>query len=192
MGILPLSNAQKLNQDLYIQAMNQGYQLDLSNHSRGGLTASIALKDINTWKGVKHEPIRKSRFYGTATNVKDYAEQLKFNDYRYTDKDGNIYESSAYSVVHKADAIGNKWSLGLMGFNETTGGTCWMCYSHSSYYAEIPNEFIIKNGIKERNLQYDEFTEKWETPIKGNNPSIPILVKPNISNNKEMLDESPY
>ncbi|HDR0986096.1 TPA: hypothetical protein QB131_002020, partial [Pasteurella multocida] len=118
MGILPLSNAQKLNQDLYIQAMNQGYQLDLSNHSRGGLTASIALKDINTWKGVKHAPIRKSRFYGTATNVKDYAEQLKFNDYRYTDKDGNIYESSAYSAVHKADAIGNKWSLGLMGFNE--------------------------------------------------------------------------
>ncbi|HDR1187018.1 TPA: hypothetical protein QB656_002121, partial [Pasteurella multocida] len=191
MGILPLSNAQKLNQDLYIQAMNQGYQLDLSNHSRGGLTASIALKDINTWKGVKHVPIRKSRFYGTATNVSDYAEQLKFNGYRYADKDGNVYESSAYSAVHKADAIGNKWNLGLMGFNESTGGTCWICYSHSSYYAEIPNEFIIKNGIKERNLQYDEFTEKWGTPIKGNNPSIPILVKPNISNNKEMLDESP-
>ncbi|HDR1843359.1 TPA: hypothetical protein QB595_002217, partial [Pasteurella multocida] len=185
MGILPLSNAQKLNQDLYIQAMNQGYQLDLSNHSRGGLTASIALKDINTWKGVKHVPIRKSRFYGTATNVSDYAEQLKFNGYRYADKDGNVYESSAYSAVHKADAIGNKWNLGLMGFNESTGGTCWICYSHSSYYAEIPNEFIIKNGIKERNLQYDEFTEKWGTPIKGNNPSIPILVKPNISNNKE-------
>ncbi|WP_249090823.1 hypothetical protein [Pasteurella multocida] len=74
-----------------------------------------------------------------------------------------------------------------MGFNESTGGTCWMCYSHSSYYAEVLNEFIIKNGIKERNLQYGEFTEKWGTPIKGNNPSIPILVKPNIFNTKEML-----
>ncbi len=49
------------------------------------------------------------------------------------------------------------------------------------------NSFIIKNGIKERNLQYDEFTEKWGTPIKGNNPSIPILVKLNIFNTKEML-----
>ncbi|HDR1195676.1 TPA: hypothetical protein QB264_002288, partial [Pasteurella multocida] len=48
-------------------------------------------------------------------------------------------------------AIGNKWNLGLMGFNESTGGTCWMCYSHSNYHAEVPNEFIIKNGIKERN-----------------------------------------
>ncbi len=38
-----------------------------------------------------------------------------------------------------------------MGFNESSGGACWMCYSHSSYYAEVLNEFIIKNGIKERN-----------------------------------------
>lgn len=28
------------------------------------------------------------------------------------------------SAVHKVDAAGNKWNLSLMGFNESTGGTC--------------------------------------------------------------------
>ncbi|HEA3273822.1 TPA: hypothetical protein RVS67_002080 [Pasteurella multocida] len=193
MGILPLSNAQKLNQDLYIQAMNQGYQLDLSNHSRGGLTASIALKDINTWKGVKHVPIRKSRFYGTATNVSDYAEQLKFNGYSYTDKDGSVYESSAYSAVHKADAIGNKWNLGLMGFNESSGGTCWICYSHSSYYAEVPDKTMIdSHGNVIENPAYKDFAEKWgEVDIKNPvNPSLPKLVRPANSDGGVLNDKA--
>ncbi|HDR1027181.1 hemagglutinin repeat-containing protein [Pasteurella multocida] len=192
-AILPLSNAQKLNQDLYIQAMNQGYQLDLSNHSRGGLTASIALKDINTWKGVKHVPIRKSRFYGTATNVSDYAEQLKFNGYSYTDKDGSVYESSAYSAVHKADAIGNKWNLGLMGFNESSGGTCWICYSHSSYYAEVPDKTMIdSHGNVIENPAYKDFAEKWgEVDIKNPvNPSLPKLVRPANSDGGVLNDKA--
>ena len=57
----------------------------------------------------------------------------------------------------------------------------------------MPDEFTIINGIKERNLQYNEFTEKWGEPtVKGNNLSIPILIKPNIFDNKEKFDENPY
>ena len=63
MGALPLNNSQKLNQDLYREAEQMGYQVDTSNHSRGGLTASIALQDMNIWKGETNIPIRKSRFY---------------------------------------------------------------------------------------------------------------------------------
>ncbi|MFU2135328.1 hypothetical protein ACLQ95_11085, partial [Gallibacterium anatis] len=133
------------------------------------------------------------RFYGTATNVQAYANQLQRNGYSYTGEDGKTYQSGAYSAVHKADFVGNKWGLGLVGNNEVTGGNCWICYSHSSYFAEVPDEFTIINGIKERNLQYNEFTEKWGEPtVKGNNLSIPILIKPNIFDNKEKFDENPY
>ncbi len=87
-GALPLNNSQKLNQDLYREAEQMGYQVDTSNHSRGGLTASIALQDMNIWKGETNIPIRKSRFYGTATNVQAYANQLQRNGYSYRGEDG--------------------------------------------------------------------------------------------------------
>ncbi|WP_242650020.1 hemagglutinin repeat-containing protein, partial [Rodentibacter trehalosifermentans] len=41
-GYLPLTTAEKANIQLYDYAKRNGYQIDLSNHSRGGLTASVA------------------------------------------------------------------------------------------------------------------------------------------------------
>ncbi|PNM09679.1 hypothetical protein A6J59_002995 [Pasteurella multocida] len=55
-----------------------------------------------------------------------------------------------------------------------------------SAFRDKEGEFHLINNSS-GNLHYDEFTEKWEAPIKWNNPSIPILVKPNIFNTKEML-----
>lgn len=55
-----------------------------------------------------------------------------------------------------------------------------------STFRDKEGEFHLINNSS-GNLHYDEFTEKWEAPIKWNNPSIPILVKPNIFNTKEML-----
>ena len=187
---LPLSNAEKLNQDLYLQAQEQGYMVDTSNHSRGGLTASVSLKNLNNVYDIKDLPIRKSRFYGTATNVQDYADQLRANGYSYTDGDGNVYQSSAYSAVHKADPIGRWWAL--LGGNAATGGTCSWCYAHSSYYAEIPEQFlknkqgqyvdingnIIQTDKRIKNPEYRDFEEKWGKPLNQMNPSLPSLVSP--------------
>ena len=87
----------------------------------------------------------------TATNVQSYKNNLVENNggYIYKDKNG-IWQSSdgteVKSAVHKSDFVGNKWNLGLTGFNDTTGGACLLCYSHSSYYAEIPSEKLLDNN----------------------------------------------
>lgn len=123
---------------------------------------------MNIWKGETHIPIRQSRFYGTATNMQAYANQLRRNGYSYRDKDGNTYQSEAYSAVHKSDFVGNKWGLGLVGSNDTTGGVCWLCYSHSSYYAEVSDPILHKEA-------YKEFERIWGKPkYEGHNPSTPI------------------
>ena len=46
-GRLPLTTAEKANVKLYQYAKDNKYQIDLSNHSRGGLTASVALQYAN-------------------------------------------------------------------------------------------------------------------------------------------------
>lgn len=141
---------------------------------------------MNIRKGEAHIPILQSRFYGTATNVQAYANQLRRNGYSYQDKDGNTYQSGAYSAVHKADAVGNKWGLGLGGSNDTTGGACWLCYSHSSYYGEVPDPILHKEA-------YKEFERIWGKPkYEGHNPSTPIFVQPTNSRNKEYFNEKPF
>ena len=139
-------------------------------------------------------PIRQSRFYGTATNVQAYANQLRRNGYSYKDTDGNTYQSGVYSAVHKSDFVGNKWLLGFVGSNDTTGGACWSCYSHSSYYAEVPDKTIIdSNGNTIKKPAYEDFAKKWgdvdlENPT---NPSLPKLVKPKDSNG-EVFNDKPF
>ena len=264
---LPLSNAEKLNQDLYLQAQEQGYMVDTSNHSRGGLTASVSLKNLNNVYDIKDLPIRKSRFYGTATNVQDYADQLRANGYSYTDANGNNYQidlsnhsrggmtasvalqyanrngltevpiresrfygtatnvqdyanqlaeknrytyigsdgktygSDTYSAVHHTDFIGRSPLLLLrskytVGGNEPTGGVenKWFLYSHSSYFREIPSEYLKdrygnyfdekgnKSNVPIDNPYFDEFIKKWKDGENHNinidNPSIPNLINP--------------
>ncbi|SUU37209.1 Uncharacterised protein [Actinobacillus seminis] len=180
-GRLPLTTAEKANLRLYDYVKQNNYTLDKSNHSRGGLTASVAIQKANRI-GLKDIPIRESRFFGTATNVKDYAGYLKENNPNAVTK----------SAVHKADFVGNKWNLGLMGFNDTTGGDCILCYSHSSYFAEKPSEYLIneqgqyidlkgkivteKNKVKNEYL--DDFNAIWNTINETSNPSLPKVVIP--------------
>ena len=156
-GRLPLTTAEKANVKLYDYAKQNGYQIDLSNHSRGGLTASVALQYANR-NGLTNIPIRESRFFGTATNVQSYKNNLVENNggYIYKDKNGNWQSSDGTEVksaVHKADFVGNKWNLGLTGFNNTTGGACLFCYSHSSYYAEIPSVALVNDNGDPINLK---------------------------------------
>ena len=192
-GRLPLTTAEKANVKLYDYAKQNGYQIDLSNHSRGGLTASVALQYANR-NGLTNIPIRESRFFGTATNVQSYKNNLVENNggYIYKDKNGNWQSSDGAEVksaVHKADFVGNKWNLGLTGFNDTTGGSCLWCYSHSSYYAEIPSDHLInENGdfidnkgniveTKVLNKYSDDFIKIWDPKDKNANPSLPKIIK---------------
>ncbi|MCW9733584.1 hypothetical protein L5B97_08940 [Avibacterium sp. 20-15] len=167
-----------------------GYQVDTNNHGRGSLTASISLRDMNIWKGETNIPIRKSRFYGTATNVEAYANQLKRNGYSYTTKDGKTYQSGAYSAVHKADFVGNKLLLGLVGSNEVTGGNCWIYYSHSSYFAEVPSKYLI--ATKNKNEKRVEYENIWGEYNGINNMSQPKLVPSNKIKNRELYEKNAY
>ncbi|OOF46639.1 hypothetical protein BKK52_11185 [Rodentibacter trehalosifermentans] len=192
-GRLPLTTAEKANIQLYDYAKRNGYQIDLSNHSRGGLTASVALQNANR-NGLTNIPIRESRFFGTATHVQDYKNNLVKNNGGYVYKDKNGYwqrrdETEVKSAVHKSDFVGNKWNLGLTGFNETTGGECLLCYSHSSYFAETPSSELrddngklidlkgnqIKEGKGTNNPYYIDFLDKWGNDT--NNSSLPLIIR---------------
>ncbi|HGO7171802.1 TPA: hemagglutinin [Neisseria meningitidis] len=209
-GYLPKTNSEKLNQDIYreVQKMGNGWSVDTSNHSRGGITASVSLKDwVNNQKQNGIAPIRKARFYGTATNVQnDYADVLQKNGYTYTGADGKTYNSGAYSIVHDKDFVGNKWIPFLLGNNETTKGACkGFCYSHSSYFAEVPEQykrdkngnFVTDNeGNKIETKDWDSYTKIWGIPKKGTdgkdiNHAIPKLVNPNKPNG-EKYEENPF
>lgn len=79
-----------------------------------------------------------------------------------------------------------------MGFNETTGGNCVFCYSHSSYFAEVPEpylrnelrEFIdLKGNVvgennKVKNNYSKDFEDKWNPKDEKEPPSLPITIKP--------------
>lgn len=213
-GYLPKTNSEKLNQDIYreVQKMGNGWSVDTSNHSRGGITASVSLKDwVNNQKQNGIAPIRKARFYGTATNVKnDYADVLQKNGYTYTGADGKTYNSGAYSIVHNKDLIGNRSTMWippffLLGNNETTKGACRIfCYPHSSYFAEVPEQYqrdkngdiFEKNGKPVLTEAWKDYTKKWGTPKTGAdgkyiNHAIPKLVSPNNPNG-EKYETNPF
>ncbi|MGY0400304.1 MAG: hemagglutinin repeat-containing protein, partial [Ostreibacterium sp.] len=182
---LPLSNAEKANIKLFTAAKEKGYELDTNSHSRGGLTTSVSLQAVNN-AGLKQVPIRKSIFYGTATNVEAYANQLVKNGYISTD--GEV--SHAYSAVHQSDFVGY-----LIGGNNTMGGHCSWCYSHSSYSAEIPSKYlknnqgqyvdkndkVVKPNNKVKNPEYNKFIHIWGDLKNGINPSQPVLILPTMT-----------
>jgi len=107
------------------------------------------------------------------TNVQnDYADMLQKNGYTYTGADGKTYNSGAYSIVHDKDFVGNKWIPFLLGTNDTTQGTCkGFCYSHSSYFAEVPEQYQRDEdeNIKMENLlkqKTGKITQKNGEPLK--------------------------
>ena len=202
-GRLPLTTAEKANIKLYDYAKQNGYQLDLSNHSRGGLTASVAIQNANR-NGLANIPVRESRFFGTATNVQDYKKHMTENNggYSYKDKtehwqnsDGTVVKSA----VHYTDFVGRTPLIGLrskyiVGGNEPTGGVenTWFTYSHSSYFGEVPEDYLVNdkgqfidkkgNVVEEKNKvkndYLEEFNQKWIPAIDNTNPSLPKVVNP--------------
>ncbi|MBH2057819.1 filamentous hemagglutinin [Neisseria meningitidis] len=119
----------------------------------------------------------------------DYADVLQKNGYTYTGADGKTYNSGAYSIVHDKDFVGNKWIPFLLGTNDTTQGTCkGLCYSHSSYFAEVP-----KAGTKE----FGDYVKIWgevEYDAQGKpiNKSKPILVEPNKTKDNEKYEKEAF
>ena len=102
----------------------------------------------------------------------DYADVLQKNGYTYTGADGKTYNSGSYSIVHDKDFVGNKWIPFLLGTNDTTQGTCkGFCYSHSSYFAEVPEQYQRDEdeNIKMENLlkqKTGKITQKNGEPLK--------------------------
>jgi hypothetical protein len=156
------------------------------------MTASVALQNANR-NGLTGIPIREARFYGTATYVPWYANQLVTNGYE---------GSRAYSAVHYTDFVGRSHAAFLrspytIGGNAPTGGVenKPFMYSHSSYFREEPVRYLVDEkgrnidangnltGDRKVNNPYKkEFDEKWtEGPnhnLNRNNPSLPVLVPP--------------
>ena len=101
--------------------------------------------------------------------------------------------------MHHTDFVGRTPLIGLrskyiVGGNEPTGGVenTWFTYSHSSYFAEVPNphlinkqgQYINDKGIvvsednKVTNKYSAEFNKKWVPINENDNPSLPQIVKP--------------
>ncbi|MGE8654479.1 MAG: hemagglutinin repeat-containing protein [Acinetobacter gandensis] len=197
-GRLPLTNAEKANIELYKYAKSQGYLLDLSNHSRGGLTASVAIQNSNR-NDITEIPLNQVRFYGTATNVQDYSNWLIENNKFINPKTGN--STGVYSAVHQADFVGRPPLI--LGGNPATGGDCWLCYSHSSYSAEIPSLFLVndkgqyidkKGNLTDKptpNPYADEYKQKWGNS-SSNNLSLPKLVPSDKSKEVIKYEKDPF
>lgn len=190
-GRLPLTNSEKANIILYQYAKDNGYEIDLSNHSRGGMTASVALLYANR-NGLTGIPIREARFYGTATYVPWYANQLVTNGYE---------KSRVYSAVHYTDFVGRTLLIRfrspyIIGGNAPTGGVenKPFIYSFSSYFREEPRDFLIDekgrnidangnltSGKAVKNSYKKEFDEKWivgpNHNLNRDNPSLTVLVQ---------------
>ncbi len=191
-GILPLTNAEKTNIELYNYAKENGYLLDISNHSRGGLTASVAIQDANG-NGLTQIPLNQARFYGTATNVQDYSNWILENN-NFVNPE-TLNSTGVYSAVHQADFVGRPPLI--LGGNPSSGGDCWFCYSHSSYSAEIPSEYlvnekgqyiddkgkVVSENNRVRNKYYNDYLKIW-----GNSPSsnlsLPESVLPSSKSGK--------
>ena len=103
------------------------------------------------------------------------------------------------------DFVGNKWIPFLLGTNDTIQGACkGLCYPHSSYFAEVPEqyqrdasgEYVIRDGKKVETEAWEDYTKKWGVPKMGNdgkyiNHAVPKLVVPNKPNG-EKYEENPF
>ena len=137
----------------------------------------------------------------------EYADVLQKNGYIYQGADGQTYNSGAYSIVHKMDFVGNKWIPFLLGNNETSPyNNCkGVCYSHSSYFAEVPEQYqkdkngniiVGKDNKPLETENWKDYTRIWGIPAKDENGKyinkyIPKLVEPNKPNG-ERYEDSPF
>ena len=129
---------------------------------------------------------------------------LQKNGYTYTGADGKTYNSGSYSIVHDKDFVGNKWIPFLLGTNNTTQGACkGLCYSHSSYFAEVPEqyqrdasgEYVIRDGQKVETEAWKDYKSIWGEPTEKDengkyiNKYIPKLINPNKPNGEKYEDK---
>ena len=142
----------------------------------------------------------------------DYADVLQKNGYKYTGADGKTYNSGAYSIVHKTDFVGNKWGMiippfFLLGNNKVSeyNNCTGYCYSHSSYFAEVPEQYqkdkngqyILKDGEKVETENWKDYKKIWGEPTEKDengkyiNKYIPKLVEPNKPNG-ERYEQNPF
>ena len=92
----------------------------------------------------------------------------------------------------------------LLGNNETTKGACRIfCYSHSSYFAEVPEqyqrdasgEYVIRDGKKVETEAWKDYKLIWSEPTEKDengkyiNKYIPKLINPNKPNGEKYEDK---
>jgi filamentous hemagglutinin len=119
-GILPISNASEVNQDIRDIATEQEGIVVTIDHSRGSLTDSNAIADsLNN--GETNLPIESATFNGAAANAQNMANRVNTA----TNGKGTVYQST-----HTTDLVGTS-----IGSNEPTGGLDSYGFpdSHSSY-----------------------------------------------------------
>lgn len=88
----------------------------------------------------------------------------------------------------------------LLGGNSSTGGACVFCYSHSSYFAEIPARYLKdlygnvatdKAGSPIESKEYQEYKLVWGKN-SDNNLSTPKLVLPLNIHNGDIYENTAY
>lgn len=81
-----------------------------------------------------------------------------------------------------------------------------MCYSHSSYFAEIPSQYLTNGqgqyvdrgdnvALKDNkvtNPAYIDYRKIWGESLDGNNTSTPVLIKPTKAKPEDKFDENPF
>ena len=119
---------------------------------------------------------------------------------------------SRFSVKHQRNRFAHwlpchKWIPFLLGNNETSPyNNCkGVCYSHSSYFAEVPEQYqkdkngniiVGKDNKPLKTKDWEDYTKKWGIPEKDadgkyKNHAIPQLVKPNNPKG-ENYEDNPF
>src|SRR5690606_26491642 len=168
-GVLPLTSASRANQVILESAEEQGGLVNSVNHSRGSMTWTNALHDLER-RGESGLPIGTVIYNGAAANALEAAGLV----YRLGDGRGTVSQST-----HPTDIVG-RWNW-ILGGNPATSDRNDGKFpsSHSSYTAWLPPLIGADGKPNELRLLTDS---TWG----DGNHSRPVLVTPNQKNkNKE-------
>ncbi|QAU24940.1 hypothetical protein EO087_13850 [Dyella sp. M7H15-1] len=127
-GWLPLTSAERMNQDFIDAAKQQDASIDSVNHSRGSMTWTVALEDSQR-QGKANLPIGTVVYNGAAANALNAAKLVQSLGDGY----GKVYQAT-----HPTDIVGS-WCI-ILGCNPATsdknnGG---FPSSHGSYTGYLP------------------------------------------------------
>jgi filamentous hemagglutinin len=154
-GRLPLTNAEKMNQEFILRATDQGGVVSSVNHSRGSMTWINAIGNMQQ-QGGADLGIGNVYFFGAAANAQESA------DIGYVISGGN---SMQYQATHATDLVGKvPW---ILGGNPPTGEKNGGKFpaSHSAYTQSAPPVGTFIGGINMR-----ELTDRTWGPGKYSEP----------------------